>query len=109
MFWQNFILLCNKKGISPNGLCAELGFSTATATKWKKGSVPHMSTLAQIAKYFNVSVEYLMGETEERAPEQSDQPTLSEGEKKLLELFRRVPLESQDAVLQMIEAALRIK
>lgn len=27
MFWDNFVILCNKKGKSPNGACAELGFS----------------------------------------------------------------------------------
>lgn len=59
MFWDNFVLLCNKKGISPNGACAELGLSSAIATKWKNGTVPRDTTLQKIADYFNVSVDFL--------------------------------------------------
>ena len=119
-FWKRFVFLCAEINTAPNAVCKELGFSKATATHWKLDrSIPNDLSKKALAKYFNVSVEYLMGETEERAPKPSDQPKLSEGEKKLLELFRRVPLENQDAVLQMlenqdavlqmIEAALKIK
>ena len=59
MFWDNFVSLCNKKGISPNGACAELGLSSAIATKWKNGTVPRDTTLQKIADYFNVSVDFL--------------------------------------------------
>ena len=59
MFWDNFVSLCNKKGISPNGACAELGLSSAIATKWKNGTVPRDTTLQKIADYFNVSADFL--------------------------------------------------
>lgn len=69
MFWDNFVILCNKKGKSPNGACAELGFSKNTATKWKHGSVPYDTTLQKIADYFGVTVAYLKGiEEKEEAP-----------------------------------------
>lgn len=61
MFWDNFVTLCNQKGKSPNGVCAELGFSANTATKWKQGSIPRDTTLRKIADYFGVSVSYLVG------------------------------------------------
>lgn len=66
MFWNNFVLLCNKKNISPNGACAALGLSVATATKWKKGAVPRDTTLQKIADYFGVSTEYLLSDNEEK-------------------------------------------
>lgn len=62
MFWDNFVTLCNKKGKSPNGACAELGFSANTATKWKQGSVPRDTTLRKIADYFGVTVDELLAE-----------------------------------------------
>ena len=65
MFWDNFVLLCNQKGKTPNGVCAELHFSAATATKWKRGSLPRDTTLKKIADYFGVSVSYLLGATDE--------------------------------------------
>lgn len=66
MFWKNLVLLCNKKGVTPNGVCAELGLSVATATKWKKGSIPRDTTLKMVADYFGVTVEDLL--KEEKAP-----------------------------------------
>jgi repressor LexA len=46
-------------------VCADLGLSTATATKWKIGSTPRSTTLQQIAEYFDVSVSYFNHEIEE--------------------------------------------
>ena len=68
MFWKNFVMLCNQKGKSPNGACAELGLSTNTATKWKQGSVPRDTTLRKIAEYFGVSVSYLLGAVDDPDP-----------------------------------------
>lgn len=63
MFWENLVELCSKQNISPTGLCLKLGFSNATAVRWKKGSMPNDTTLKKIADYFGVSVEYLKGES----------------------------------------------
>lgn len=62
MFWDNFVTLCNQKGKSPNGACAELGFSANTATKWKQGSIPRDTTLRKIADYFGVTVDELLAD-----------------------------------------------
>ena len=70
MFWDNLIKLCNNRGISPNGVCLELGLSNATATKWKNGAIPRNATLKKIADYFGVSVDYLLGR--KSAPQKSD-------------------------------------
>lgn len=56
MFWNNFVNLCNNKGKSPNRVCADLGYSTAIATKWKNGAIPRDTTLKKIADYFGVPV-----------------------------------------------------
>jgi transcriptional regulator with XRE-family HTH domain len=60
MFYQKLTTLCAKKGLTVNGLTNELNFSNATATKWKRGSLPHYNTLMRIAKFFDVDVEYLV-------------------------------------------------
>ena len=66
MFWENFVLLCNKRLKSPNKVCADLGYSSATATKWKNGSVPRDTTLKSIADYFGITVEELIRDPEEK-------------------------------------------
>ena len=60
MFWDVFEVLCVRLGKSPNAVAAELGLSNATTTAWKKGSMPRIQTLQKVAKYFNVSPEYLI-------------------------------------------------
>lgn len=92
MFWKNFVSLCNQKGKTPNGICAELGFSVATATKWKKGSVPRDTTLKKLADYFGVTVDDLIGEQASRVEldlqrfaEKEKKPTNMEALEKLME------------------------
>lgn len=61
MFWQKFEKLCAVKGSKPNPVAAEIGIGSATLTKWKNGTIPNGETLIKVAKYFNVSVDYLLG------------------------------------------------
>ena len=66
MFWKNFVLFCTTKGKTPNGVCAELGLSTAIATRWKKGSVPRDTTLRLIADYFGITPDDLLRDPTEK-------------------------------------------
>lgn len=63
-----------------------------------------LDVIEKLSAAFNVSQEYLMG-WDEKKDSPSD-PELTEGEKILLDLFRRVPEDKQQLVLQMIRAAL---
>ena len=89
MFWEKFILLCEKKNKSPNMVCSELGLSTAIATKWKNGSIPRDTTLKKVADYFGVSVEYLKGEPE-RQPDGSEIIALDQRNLRMVPLFETV-------------------
>ena len=69
---------------------------------------PKQDRIYAMAKALNVSEAWLMGydvpmEKEKISPEE---PKLSEGEEMLLDLFRRVPKDKQELVLQMIRVAL---
>ena len=67
------------------------------------GKIP-MSAIEKLAKLFGVSGAYLMGwDKKEDSP---SEPPLTEGEKLMLELFRKVPEDKQQLVLQMIRVAL---
>lgn len=74
MFWDRIVLLCSEKNMYPNALCAELGLSNATATHWKRGSIPRDATLKKIADYFDVSTDYLLGRTDVRETENKKFP-----------------------------------
>ena len=63
-----------------------------------------LDVIEKLSVAFNVSQEYLMGwDEKEISP---SEPSLTEGEKVLLDLFNRVPEDKQQLVLQMIRAAL---
>ena len=69
---------------------------------------PKQDRLEIIAKALDVSPVWLMGydvpmEREKKTPETIK---LTEGEEMVLELFRRVPVERQQMVLEMIKVAL---
>ena len=55
--------LANERGISLPALEAELGFGNSTIVKWDK-STPNAEKLNAVAKYFNVSMDYLLNGVE---------------------------------------------
>lgn len=61
MFKENFIRLCNEKGIAPTTVCAAVGLSNAAFSNWSDTSVPRPGTVKRIADYFEVSPAYLLG------------------------------------------------
>ena len=60
-FWDIFYQLCTENNTKPNPVAKELGFSSATCTQWKNGSVPSSASLSKIADYFGVTTDYLLG------------------------------------------------
>ena len=65
MFYDNFLRLCNQKGISPTSAVMEMGFQKSVVTRWKK-SIPTDANKLKIAQYFGVSVADLMSEQKEK-------------------------------------------
>lgn len=65
MFYDLFKKLCDEKNISVSKACVEMGLSRSIAAKWKNTKTnPSAEVLPKIAKYFDVSVDYLLGATE---------------------------------------------
>ena len=60
MFKENFIRLCNQKGVAPTVVCTSVGLSDAAFSKWTDDSVPRKATLQRIADYFGVTTDYLL-------------------------------------------------
>ena len=65
MFYERFEELCRKNGYTPSGACLAIGRSKNLAAKWKHtGATPSTEVLNQIAGFFDVSVDYLLGKAE---------------------------------------------
>ena len=61
MFWDRFFALCQRNGKKPNPVGKEIGLSSGIISKWKNGGIPTGETLIKLARYFDVSVDYLLG------------------------------------------------
>ena len=100
------------KGMKQSELCQITKIPKSAISQYISGAFePKQDRVYLIAKALNVSEAWLMGydvpmERERVSPEE---PKLSEGEKMLIDLFRRVPEDQQQLVLQMIRAALGTK
>ncbi len=93
--------------MSQDELARRLGYkSRSSITKIEKDAsgLPQTKIVA-IANALHTTPAYIMGWDEENSS--TDKAELTEGEKTLLELFRLVPEEQQDLVLNMIRGALK--
>lgn len=62
MFMERFEELCRKNGYTPSGVMTAIGRSKSLAAKWKsEKSTPSPEVLNQLATFFDVSVDYLLG------------------------------------------------
>jgi transcriptional regulator with XRE-family HTH domain len=102
MFWENFVILCNQIGKSPNAVCAELKLSNAAATHWKQGAKPNSSTLQKIADYFGVTTEALLTGQKEKAPQDIPEG-LSELDAEIIKVFSTLPDEKKQQALSYLE------
>lgn len=60
MFYDHFLELCNKKGISPSKVALLNGISKTSVTRWKNGATPNGEILKKLADYFGVTTDYLL-------------------------------------------------
>ncbi len=72
MFWEIFLSLCYKRGVTPTHVVKEAKIAAGSVTKWKSGIMPRQPTIKKIADYFGVSVEYLLGN--EKGPDTDAEP-----------------------------------
>ncbi len=105
IFASNLKKYMEVKGKSRNDISEALGISYFTVTDWVNGKkYPRMDKVEMLANYFGIQKSDLIeNKTVKNTPEE---PKLSEGEKILIDLFRRVPEDKQQMLLRMIRAAL---
>ena len=98
--------LRKEKDLTLEQVAAIVGVGKSTVRKWETGMIANMKRdkIASLAKALGTTPEYLMGWEEKKSSPNELQ--LTEGERFLIELFRRVPEENQQMVLKMIRAAL---
>ena len=95
-------------GMTLEQVASIVGVGRSTVRKWETGMIANMKRdkISLLAKALGTTPAYLMG-WEETEPTENSIEELTDGEKQLLDLFRRVPESQQQMVLQMISVALK--
>ena len=101
MFYDIFVTLCRGQGISPSKAAEAVGLSRTSVVKWKNGSVPSGATAQKIAAYFDVSVDFLLGDAQKKAPAIPKHDALSEPIIILNRGARKMTLEQQQKLLEV--------
>ena len=108
---ENILLIRKRLGWTQEELAIKMGYkSKSTINKIELGinDIPQ-SKIVKFAEVLGTTPAHLRGWNEEEENSSPEEPVLSEGEKMLLELFRQVPEDKQELVLQMISLALKTK
>lgn len=100
---NNLKLLRKQKGMSQQKLADLLHTSQQSVHKYENGlAEPDIQTLKKLSELFNVSIDYIVGNTED--PRKTDvfvETELTPGELKNLRIYRRIGLQ-QKKIIDMI-------
>ena len=93
MFYDIYVELCKREGKSPSAVAQELGINKSNVSNWKNnGYTPRGNVLNVISDYFNVSIDYLLGN------EQKEEPLVN-GDKELTEYLEMLKNRSECRML----------
>lgn len=107
-FAKNLSYYVNRCGRDQKELAEIVGVAPSTFNEWLKAKkYPRIDKVEILANYFGILKSDLIEEKEHKSS--PERVVLSEGEEMLLKLFRQVPKEKQELVLQMIAVALKTK
>lgn len=100
LFWERFTSLCNLKGLKPNPVATEIGIASGTLSKWKEGKTfPNGETLIKISKYFDCSIDYLLGISNVKYSAKNE---ISEEDLEILKMLHCLPMDSREDIIHMI-------
>ncbi len=104
MFWDCYTSLCKLSGLSPNAVAKQIGVSNATCTKWKNGTIPNGETLIAISDFFDCSVDYLLGRTENAKAHKGE--VYSQEYTELFEKYMRLDETDKTKITERIDTLL---
>ena len=98
--------LRTENNLSQADLAKVLNYTQSNICEWEKGTVePKATALQNIANYFNVSIDYLLGRTDELGAllVSSTNFQTTPKEQQMITSYRKLPAQSQEYVYGIIQ------
>lgn len=108
MFGKKIADLRKQRNLSQYDLAEKLGFSRGKISNYEQGTrEPDFETLKQIADFFDVSTDYLLGKTDKKQASAENNVELTDYQKEVLEFFDKSPIvnfkDKPDDLRSMLE------
>ena len=106
-FYERFADLCAKKDVSHSRAAMDIGLSNAAASGWADGNRPRDTTLRKLAAYFDVPLEYLKCEEE-----QKENPTVqmdSEVDERINDMWGQLTPQEREYFFSQIKDYLKMR
>ena len=110
MFYERFLTLCERTGLTPSGAATRSGFNKGTVSVWKKKYEagldvrPEKDVINKICSFFNCSETWLLGiEEDEKKPTPEDGSERNYGDSVLMDAFKQADESTQEAILLLLK------
>lgn len=99
--------LRNELGLSQRAIAKMLNVSQGTYNNWENEKTePSIAQLIQLSKIFEVSVDYIIGNSDDIGIINYNK-TFNEREKDLLDSFNKLPMQIQNNIIELVHNILK--
>lgn len=109
MFFDNFVRLCEQKGVKPSRALTEAGVPKSAYSYWRteagagNDAKPTNRNAVKLAQYFNVTVDYLLTGNQKENPPQQPQSEVDAAVERIRRKLESMPKEQREALMNLIE------
>lgn len=109
MFFDNFVRLCEQKGVKPSRALTEAGVPKSAYSYWRteagagNDAKPTNQNAVKLAQYFNVTVDYLLTGDQKENPPQQPQSEVDAAVERIRRKLESMPKEQREALMNLIE------
>lgn len=109
MFFDNFVRLCEQKGVKPSRALTEAGVPKSAYSYWRteassgNDAKPTNQNAVKLAQYFNVTVDYLLTGSQKENPPQQPQSEVDAALERIRKKLESMPKEQREALMNLIE------
>jgi len=109
VFFDNFVRLCEQKGVKPSRALTEAGVPKSAYSYWRteagagNDAKPTNQNAVKLAQYFDVTVDYLLTGNQKENPPQQPQSEVDAAVERIRRKLESMPKEQREALMNLIE------